>query len=150
MRALILAFSAVIIGGAAFACPDPEAYGERYTFSSDDLYTERTLSVTAGGGTDLDYCPNIPGTGQVISDPDFSIRYNKTEQYDLRFQVEGECDTVLLVNDAGANWHFDDDTSNEDPQLWLRNAADGWIDVWIGTYGDSSCAARLNIESFDR
>lgn len=150
MRAIFLTVSGLALAGAAHACPDPSAYGERYTYSSDDLYTERTLDVVAGGGTDLDYCEDIPGTGQVITKPDFSIRYNKTEQYDLRFKVDGACDTVLLINDATGKWHFDDDDTDQDPLLWLRNAADGWIDVWIGTYGDSNCAATLRMESFSR
>ena len=151
VRILVLIGAAILFAGLAAACPDASLYGERYTYNSDDLYSEKVLSVTAGGGVDLDTCYNIPGTGNVIQSPDFSIQYNKTQQYDIRFIVDGQCDTVLLINDANGNWHFDDDSAGDtDPRIMLSNAADGWIDVWIGTYGDSNCAADLRIESFNR
>lgn len=151
LRFSMLLAVCVCLVGAASACPDPMKMGEKYTYNSDDLYSEKVLSVTAGGSVDLSTCYDMPGTGNVIESPDFSIQYNKTQQYDLRFFVDGACDTVLLINDANGNWHFDDDSWGDvDPVVTLSNAADGWIDVWIGTYEGANCASSLHIESFDR
>lgn len=56
---------------------------------------------------------------------------------------------MLLINDAAGNWHFDDDSSEtSDAEIWLNGASDGYIDVWVGTFGDSACEAQLSIEAF--
>ena len=135
--------------GAAWACPDQSLYGEEYTFSSDDLWNERRLSVTAGGNIDLSGCYNVPGTGYVIENPDFTISYNRTQNYNLRFRTQAGCDTILLINDANNQWYWDDDSAGgTNAEVWVNNAAGGYIDVWIGTYGSSTCDAQLLIESF--
>ncbi len=146
--ALLLALAAVAAGTAA-ACPDPAQSGEAYTYTSDDLWTRKVLNVTAGGGVDLGECLDLPGLGRVIERPDFTLRYNRTQQYNLRFTTSGACDTVLLINDAAGTWHFDDDSSETaDAEIWLNGAADGYIDVWIGTFGEAACEAELSIEAF--
>lgn len=148
MKLLVLAAFAANSAMAANACPDYNEWGTRYSYSSDDLWTERRLSVVAGGSYNLSNCRSVPGRGYVISSPDISIAYRRTRDYTIRFIVEGDCDTVLLVNDANGDWHFDDDSIGTNPVVRLPNAADGKIDVWVGTYGTRTCNATLRIETF--
>lgn len=59
---LLFLLAAFWVGKAA-ACPDPALSGEAYTYTSDDLWTEKVLKVTAGGGVDLAECLDMPGIG---------------------------------------------------------------------------------------
>lgn len=141
-----------IVSGSDLAptCPDMGLMGDERTFSSDDLYSEQRLSVVAGGSIDLSECNNLPGMGNVIEAPDFTITYEKNQNYDVRFQSEASCDTVLLINDASGDWHWDDDSGTDNgAEIMLENAEGGMIDVWIGTYDDQTCDATLMVESFD-
>jgi hypothetical protein len=61
------------------------------------------------------------------------------------------CDTTLLVRDAFGQWHFDDDgLGNLQPLLNLRDtrALNGRVDVWVGTYGNQSCQASVEFETW--
>lgn len=150
------AVATAALGSSALACPDFGLYGELVEYTSDDLYTEQRLDVTAGGDIDLNECLSMPGYGWVIEAPDFTIQYTRTGPYTLRFRTEAAegCDTVLLLNDAAGEWYFDDDSATPgdgvDAQIMVVDAVEGFIDVWVGTYEPESCAASLFIESFDQ
>lgn len=151
--AVALIAAAMLLSGTdrALACPDWTQNGAALGYSSDDLWTPRTHAVTAGGNYDLAGCPGIPGNGWVVSAPDFTMQFsgNSGARRALEFRVTGNCDTVLLVNDAGAGWHFSDDADGTvHPRLRLAAAPDGLYDVWVGTYGSATCAASLTIETF--
>ncbi|MEM6900163.1 MAG: hypothetical protein AAF583_10370 [Pseudomonadota bacterium] len=134
-------------------CPNYGLSGDEHTFSGDDLYGGQSLDVYAGGDIDLGACNDLPGTGNVIEAPDFTITYEETQDYDLRFRTEAEsdCDTVLLVNDSTGEWYFDDDSGEgSNAELTLESAAGGLIDVWVGTYDNDYCSANLLIDTLDR
>lgn len=136
-------------GAAAAGCPDFGQNGFNLSVSSQSLYSENRMDVVAGGSIDLGNCSSAPGVGYVSEAPDFTLSYQRTGNYNVRFRAQGGCDTVLLINDASGNWYWDDD-SGPDAQITLGNPQSGYIDVWVGTYNDELCNASLAMESFDR
>ena len=136
---------------AAQSCPDfRQAAVRSLSYTSDQLWTPRHHTVTAGGSIDLRYCGPVPGVGHVIHRPDFSVSFRANQRNRaLEFRVRGDCDTVLLVNDASGRWHFVDDADGTlNPRLRLPRARAGRYDVWVGTYGPSTCRATLTVETF--
>lgn len=147
-RAALAAVLALALPAAASACPDWNYDGQLLSYSSDQAWTPRAHSVTAGGGTNLAGCPQ-PGVGYVATAPDFTLTFTGNQMgRALEFRVEGSCDTVLLVNDAHAGWHFNDDDVSLDPRIRIPQASEGVYDIWVGTYDPSLCSARLIIETF--
>ncbi|MEL6953829.1 MAG: hypothetical protein AAFN09_12715 [Pseudomonadota bacterium] len=150
----LLAVAAVLSSGfmavPAAACPDWQYSGRSNlgTLGGQFLYTPRYWSVVAGGNVNLANCA-APGTGYVISQPDFEFTFNNDGGYNrLELSVQASCDTVLLVNDANGNWHFNDDTNGLQPQVNVFGAPSGVYDVWIGTYGSGNCQASLELETW--
>ncbi|MBK5925952.1 S1C family serine protease [Rhodobaculum claviforme] len=134
--------------GAAAACPDWRLAEDAVTHSSDALWTPQTYALTAGGDHNLRDCDQ-PGAGYVVAAPDLRLRFtDNAAQRDLFIRVEGDCDTVLLVNDPATQWHFNDDFDGLDPAIALPRAAEGSYDIWVGTFGRDLCAARLVLETF--
>lgn len=141
-----------MIPAAAVACPDWQYSGVSNLggLSGSYLYTPRQWTVVAGGNVDLGSC-SAPGFGYVISQPDFEFSFQNDQGYGrLEISVQGDCDTVLLVNDANGNWHFNDDANGSlQPQVDVYGAPSGTYDVWVGTYNGSTCNARLELESWN-
>ncbi|MEM7443914.1 MAG: peptidase S1 [Pseudomonadota bacterium] len=134
----------------ASACPDWTLDGRSNlgTLTGSFLFTPRSYTVQAGGNNNLAGC-SAPGTGYVISDPDFEFNFTNDGNYGrLEFEVTGDCDTVLLINDASGQWHFNDDTNGVNPAINVVNPPQGTYDIWVGTYGQSSCAASIEIETW--
>lgn len=136
----------------ALACPSADYTGATVTsYTGSQLYSRQTLSSTATGGYQLSSCA-IPGTrGYAAAQPNFTFYLSQMQGYRLNFDVDSSCDTTLLINAADGSWHFDDDSSDGmTPQLDLALAQhmEGRVDVWIGTYSNTSCAATLALETF--
>jgi hypothetical protein len=147
-RAALIAV-ACSTGGAALACPEVAQTGQSLAYTSDEAWTPRSHPVVAGGGVDLSACASVPGTGYVATAPDFELNFTANGAgRALEFRVRAECDTVLLVNDARGAWHFNDDDSDLNPRLRLAAAPEGIYDIWIGTFGPSTCSAELIVETF--
>lgn len=136
------------------ACPDYRLMGQQIHASSSDLYNPYRFDVIAGGSIDLQRCriraDNASRVfGWVSTQPDFTLRYYRSQAYQLDFRAVGSCDTVLLVNTGNANWFFSDDRDGtQNPRVRLTRPSDGWYDIWVGTYGPSTCTAQLVIETF--
>ncbi len=155
MRALIgAALLLLVSAGAAVACPDYSLYGDTYHLSGDQLYSERTFSVTAGGDNNISNCRNVRpqtdrGSGYVTTRPDFTIELSGMGRYSLVIQTRSRCDTVLLINTGSVSWYFDDDDGGDgDARISLTNPANGWLDIWVGTYDGQYCDAELSLETF--
>lgn len=134
----------------AAACPDWQYTGRANLgyLSGEYLYQPRFYNVTAGGNINLQNCA-APGVGWVISQPDFEFNFNNDNNYNrLEISVQSSCDTVLLVNDANGNWHFNDDANGVQPRIDVYGAPTGTYDVWVGTYGSGSCPASLELETW--
>lgn len=149
-KLLAAAFALIATAGIAAACPAYQNTGVQQGYTTgQDLWSPNHYSVTAGGSQSLRNC-GWNHSGHVISRPDFEFRIDGLENYHrLQFRVNGSCDTVLLVNDASGNWHFNDDGgSNFDPLLNVTNPSSGVYDVWVGTYGSTLCGATLAMETY--
>lgn len=153
MRTLLASFFVLLsLSVAAVACPNYQAYGATYRLTGSQLYSPQNYSVIAGGSQSLRNC-GYNHTGYVISSPDFSFNLSGMAPYN-RLEIEvtqQSCDTVLLVNSANATWFFDDDSrGNLHPRVNLHGQSNisGWVDVWVGTYGTSTCSATLQMETW--
>jgi hypothetical protein len=137
--------------GGALACPSvSDPAGMTIATTGEDLWSPNSYGVAAGGDIDLDACPSVPGTGMVVSGPDFEFQLSGLAGYNLlQLRVVGDCDTVLLVNDSTGQWHFSDDFNGAvHPVIDIVGASDGVFDVWVGTYGSEICSAELTLETF--
>jgi len=56
--------------------------------------------------------------------------------------TNGSCDTGIVVQDAAGDFHFDDD-SGTDLNAWVRLSSvvdlNGRINIWVGTYLNTTC-----------
>ena len=132
----------------ASSCPDWRLSGTPLRYSAASLAAPQSVGVTAGGNTSLSNCPDVRRTGWVTQSPDFELTLSGAAGQELDMRVQAACDTVLLVNDANGQWHFDDDSGGSlNPRLRFPSAANGVYDIWVGTYGRSTCAATLTLQT---
>ena len=130
-------------------CPDQMGMGSEYNINHADIYSAKYFDVTAGGDLNLANCPDVPGVGYIIENPDFSINYNAKSSQSIKINVNAECDTILLVNTPTNEWYWDDDTNGLQPEIVLSHSANGYYDIWVGTVDASSCNAEIRLESFN-
>lgn len=132
----------------ALACPNYQLTGQQLVYSAQDVWVPQSHAVVAGGNINLASC-GIGAHGYVIANPDFElILTDNTPGYEIEFRVEAACDTVLLVNDAYAQWQFNDDFNGFNPLIRLADAPAATYDIWVGTFGQQNCQANLIIESY--
>ena len=152
MMAAAGAAVSVAFAGAAAAqqCPDWQLGGIPITTDAETAWVPQQYPLFAGGGLDLGACDSVEGVGRVTPAPNFTLQYDAlTYGRDLEFRVETDCDTTLLINDSTGEWHFNDDANGTlQPAMRLPNAPSGQYDIWVGTFGSSSCQATLVAESF--
>ncbi|WP_341861797.1 hypothetical protein [Gymnodinialimonas sp. 57CJ19] len=136
----------------ANACPTFEQMGQTYSMTGDQLYSPHSLTLQAGGSTDISGC-NVGGVGFANAVPHLSIGLSGMETYGrLEVEVDAQCDTTLLVNTPTAQWVFDDDSGgNLQPLLNLPSSAalNGRLDIWVGTYNGAACAATIELETWN-
>ena len=92
-----------------------------------------SVSVTSGGNVEVE----IEGCelGYVSDAPDVDLYYTTTGGSDLYIYVEGEGDTMLLINTPDGGWVCDDDSHGDlDPLVHIPSAEDGLYDIWVGSY----------------
>lgn len=157
MRLLLITLAAFLgLATAAVACPDYNQWGDTYSASGNDLRREARFNIVAGGENYIWDCRNVrPGTdrgaGYFTTAPDFTFDLSGMGGYRLVVSVVSRCDSALLINTASANWYYDDDDNgNYDPRIVLTRPANGYIDVWVGTYDGKYCDAVLSLETFPR
>lgn len=151
---------ALLAGGAvasgAMACPDYNQSGPGGDLSGSQLAKGVSYNVTAGGDNYIWDCPNVRpntdrGAGYFPTPPDFTFSISGMEGRQLVIAVQSNCDAALLINTASANWYYDDDDNgNSDPRIVLTRPANGWLDIWVGTYDGQFCDAVLQMQSFRR
>lgn len=130
--------------GMAQACPDWSQVGQQLSFQGG---APASFPVVAGGENDLAGCP-MPGNGYVATRPDFDLDFQNANGGALQISIDAQCDSVLLVNDAAGNWHFnDDDSENQtlNSRVVIPNAPSGAYDIWVGTYGPSTCQSNMTL-----
>lgn len=149
---LFLAGAWALTGTAAQAqqCPDWSLGGINISTDADTAWVPQRFQMFAGGSLNLAACGTVQGHGNITAAPNFTIQYDDRGMgRDLELRVESECDTLMLINDQSAQWHFNDDEDGGlNPRIRLALAASGQYDVWVGTYGSQACQATLIAESF--
>lgn len=111
-----------------------------------------TRAVVAGGSVNMfgNQC-GIDAHGYVAQAPDFSLYLDPQNMVTtLDLTVQGDCDTVLLVNDPGTSWVFNDDSADAgplQPRIVIGDALAGRYDIWVGTYGSELCNASLTVSA---
>jgi hypothetical protein len=150
MKNIFVLFCLIFISGSLLACPSLSGGGTELNYDSNTLYSPRAHDVIAGGGEDLSLCYDLPGTGWVATNPDFKFTFQNAKPIrELEIRIDGECDTVLLVNDPSGNWFHDDDSNGSlDGLIRFTTAPSGLYDVWVGTYDGKYCDAEVTFESF--
>lgn len=148
-RIALLTVLLILFSCSAQACPDFTQNGQSLSYTSDELYTAKVHKITAGGTVDLGSCLTLPGQGMVTIAPDFTLAFSANSGRAIEFRVDSECDSIILINDASGNWHYDDDSNGSlDAKLRLVKAANGTYDIWVGTRYAGTCSASLTIETF--
>lgn len=155
MRILIGATVAVLgLAGAAQACPDFNQSGPGASLSGPQMRKGVSYQVQAGGENYVWNCPNVrPGTdqgaGYFTSRPDFTFQFDRMGGHRLAISVVSQCDSALLINTATASWFYDDDDNgNLDPKITLTRPANGYLDVWVGTFDGAVCDAVLTLQTY--
>ena len=142
--------SKTLTPATATQCPDFSLSGTALSYTSDALYTPQSLKGFAGGPADIAQCASLPGRGFVTLAPDYTFAFTGNDSgRALEVRLESDCDNVLLINDPGAGWHFDDDSNgNMGGLIRFEAAAEGSYDVWIGSYESAGCNATVTLETF--
>lgn len=132
-------------------CPNPNFTGQTLSYTGGQLWSRQSLPVQASGSTQLAAC-GIAGTrGYANPVPSYSFFLSEMQGYRLDLTADAACDSTMLVRTPDGQWHFNDDGhGNLDPLVSLTppTLIEGRVDVWVGTYGPTPCAATLNLETF--
>jgi len=108
----------------------------------------RSVSVTSGGrvGVSVGSCDY----GYVSEAPDVDLHYGTSGTADLYLYVQGEGDTMLLVNAPDGSWWCDDDSLGRlDPVLHFPAAPSGLYSVWVGSFSQEYLDATLYVSEID-
>jgi len=130
----------------AAQCPDWSLGGAEVSLMQGG---SETRSVVAGGSVNMfgNEC-GIQAHGYVAQGPDFTLYLDPQNQVTtLDISVQGECDTLLLVNDPSTNWIFNDDDIDLQPRIEIGDAQAGRYDIRVGTYGSALCNASMTVRA---
>lgn len=129
---------------AAPVCPDWSLGGAEMQLVAGGADSR---PVVAGGSIQLsgNGC-NIPAHGHVAQAPDFTLYFDPQGVVStLDISVQGQCDTLLLVNDPSTSWIFNDDSEGLQPRITIGDAVAGRYDIWVGTFGSSTCQSTITV-----
>lgn len=104
-----------------------------------------SASLTAGGTVDAstvsDEC-----VGHIASRADYSVRYRRAgEGVPLIFSATSDADTTLAIRAPDGQWYCNDDSDGLNPVVRFDAPRNGRYQVWVGTYGEDSAPATLNV-----
>lgn len=118
--------------------------------SADFRPDPHTVSVVAGGATDVSEL--IAGCSGLISEsqPDYEVNYSSPGEFSLGFYVTGEADTTLLINDPSGDWYCNDDfdaAGGRNPGVVFDSPSAGVYDIWVGAYDsdDNGTTVELTV-----
>lgn len=110
-----------------------------------------TVYVTSGGSTNArDLNLGSGCVGYVTRDPDFILDYDSGMSM-LRFFMEGDGDTALLINAPDGSWHCSDDSyGTTDPTVTFDSPSSGQYDIWVASYSSGeNISGTLSITELD-
>lgn len=147
LSALALAAAAVAPSLASAQTPSLTAnYGEIF-LSSGFTPDPHAVDLTAGGSIDAYTDTDLPGAcvGDISDAPDFEVTY-QAGSLPLVFRTLSSSDTTLIINAPNGSWYCDDDSYGDgDAEVRFNKPQSGTYDIWIGTFGGGTAAARLLI-----
>ena len=108
-----------------------------------------SVQLTTGGPVDASYlgmaANGLSCWGYVTSAPDYSLTWSGTSSF-LRFYVESERDSTLIINAPDGSWYCNDDAFGLMPALDFTNPPTGRYDIWVGSFSPGGgSAGRLFI-----
>ncbi len=149
MKGIIVAMFCCLSVGAAFACPSEALESSSaYRVEVDQILNGAVFEVVAGGPHYAADCDSLLILGDVTSgyyaaSADFLFEITRLEGHRLFFEVDGRCDTMLMLSFNGHTYHDDDDAGDLRPRITLTQPRSGRYFVWVGTYEPEYCDARL-------
>ncbi|MCB1508123.1 MAG: serine protease [Hyphomicrobiaceae bacterium] len=74
--------------------------------------------------------------GFIAQAPDVRLTIDTDGGEMLRFFVEGNADTTLVINQPDGRWFCNDDRSSNDlnPEIVFTTPLEGQYDIWVGTF----------------
>jgi hypothetical protein len=150
-RRLMLAAAFLGLSAAAASaatCPEPRNDGGKLSFTATRLAQAHYTDVIAGGRVSLAACAAVEGDGHVTPTPDFNVMLAGNDGRNFELRTAADCDAVLLVATADGQWRYDDDSAGGgQARIVIDAAPDGRYDVWVGTFAEASCRARLILQT---
>lgn len=138
--------------GRQLSCPNPGLPGkETHAYDLPALISGQTHDVVAGGKSQLRDCgfteEAMQNSGIVIDRPDFVFDLDVDGKTPVIFETDGQCDTILVLNDTQGNWYYDDDSASNEKgaQVVIKNAPAGLYQAWVGTFEDSLCEGSMTV-----
>jgi hypothetical protein len=112
-----------------------DAYFGNVHLSPGFMPDPHSVSITSGGNLDVSDMNLTSGcVGYATSQPDFILHMSGRSDM-LRFYVDGNGDTGLVINDGSGGWHCDDDSHGGlNPEVGIHNPPSGQYDVWVTSY----------------
>jgi len=110
-----------------------------------------SVPVTSGGSNNVSAMDLGAGcVGYATSTPDYILDYTSGQSM-LRFFVEGEGDTALIINAPDGSWHCDDDSyGTTDPSVTFQSPGSGQYDIWVASYSSgTNVSGTLKITELD-
>lgn len=110
----------------------------------------RTVSVLSGGTLSVGEMELGSGcVGFATTQPDYIVNLS-SEADRLRFFVEGDGDTGLVVHGPAGSWACNDDHTGLDPLVTVQGALAGQYDVWVTSYsGEDHVPSTLHVTELD-
>jgi hypothetical protein len=122
-------------GATALESGGDESNFGRVTLSAGFTPDPRTVTITSGGNLDVRAMDLGEGcVGYATGRPDFIVDLTDESAF-LRFFVNADGDTGLVINDPEGSWRCNDDAHGGlNPAVDLRDAPIGQYDVWVTSY----------------
>lgn len=144
---LVCLLVATVAGVGAQDVGDPPSFGD-LRLEEGFLPDPETVTVKTGNNVDVDV--GSCSYGYVSEAPDIDLYYTTSGDSPLYIYVEGDGDTMLLVNAPNGDWECNDDGHGDlNPILSFPDAQDGLYNIWVGSYGDQSQTAMLYVSEID-
>jgi hypothetical protein len=140
MRRALLCLTLVVAGIPAPSAAQLQLGGDASNFGTVTLSPgfapdPRSVSVLSGGTLDVPSMGLGSGcVGYATAEPDYIVHLT-AESDRLRFYVEGDGDTGLVINGPAGGWSCSDDSYDTvSPTVTLDHASPGQYDIWVTSY----------------
>lgn len=138
-------------GGSGGVAPTPSGGSGQLSFSLPPNYGSTQLragfvpdpfsiALTTGGPVNVSYLGNDSRgqscRGYATSAPDYRVQWSGSSSF-LRFYVESDRDSTLVINAPNGQWFCNDDAVGLMPMIDFSNPQTGQYDIWVGSFSSS-------------